>query len=153
MPKTKLGQWSGVLLAVFLVSLITSIICLDVLGFRRGSIEILIPAIFTGIAGIATFVTGTVSLFKFKDRSLLVILATIIGLLTFLVILMELSQLIVSHPSFQAKSKNSCLKPSPSSVSFTVIFSIFSNLFFASMSKLRYRFIRSLRSPIVLNAF
>ena len=95
MPKTKLGKWSGALLAVFLVSFTASAIFLDVLGFKRGSIELLAPAIFSGIAGIAAFVTGTVSLFKFKDRSLLVILATIIGLLAFIVILMELSELIL----------------------------------------------------------
>jgi len=81
MPKTKLGKWAGVLLAVFLVSLLMVYIFLNVIGFRRGSVEILVPGIFMMIAGMATFVTGAVSLFKFKDRSLLVILATISGFL------------------------------------------------------------------------
>ena len=95
MPKTKLGKWSGALLAVFLVSFTASAIFLDVLGFKRGSIELLAPAIFSGIAGIAAFVTGTVSLFKFKDRSLLVILATIIGFFTMLTIVMQTAKLIL----------------------------------------------------------
>ena len=95
MPKTKLGKWSCAFLVVFLVSFAAAAIFLDVLGFKRGSIELLAPAIFSGIAGIAAFVTGAVSLFKFKDRSLLVILATIIGFLAFLVILVQLSDRIL----------------------------------------------------------
>jgi len=95
MPKTKLGKWSGALFVVFLVSLIASFIFLHVLGFRRGSIELLTPAIFTGIAGIATFVTGAVSLFKFKDRSLLVKLATIFGFFAMLTIVMQTAKLIL----------------------------------------------------------
>jgi hypothetical protein len=66
----------------------------EVLGFKRGSVEILVPAIFTGIAGIATFVTGAVSLLKLKDRSIIVIIATISGFLAFLVIVMELMERI-----------------------------------------------------------
>lgn len=95
MPKTKLGKWAGVLLALFLVSLLIVYILLNVIGVRRGSVEILVPGIFMMIAGIATFVTGAVSLFKFKDRSLLVILATIFGFLAFLIFVMELVEVIL----------------------------------------------------------
>ncbi len=95
MPKTKLGKWAGALLAVFLISLITSYIFLNVIGFRRGSAEILVPAIFMMIAGIAAFVTGAISLFKFKDRSFLVILATIFGFFAILIVVMELVEFIL----------------------------------------------------------
>ena len=90
MPKTKLGKWACVLLIVFLVSLIALIIFLNVLGFKRGSVELVVPGIFMTISGLATFVTGAISLFKFKDRSLLVIIATIFGFLAFLRFVMEL---------------------------------------------------------------
>lgn len=90
MPKTKLGKWACVLLIVFVVSLIALMIFLNVLGFKRGSIELVVPGIFMTISGLATFVTGAISLFKFKDRSLLVIIATIFGFLAFLRFVMEL---------------------------------------------------------------
>lgn len=90
MPKTKLGKWACVLLIVFLVSLIALIIFLNVLGFKRGSVELVVPGIFMTISGLATFVTGAISLLKFKDRSLLVIIATIFGFLAFLRFVMEL---------------------------------------------------------------
>ncbi len=93
MPKTKLGKWAVALLVVFFVSLLIVLIFLNVIGFRRGSVETLVPAIFMMIAGMATFVTGAVSLFKFKDRSLLVILATIFGFIAFLLVVMELVEL------------------------------------------------------------
>lgn len=90
MPKTKLGKWACVLLIVFLVSLIALIIFLNVLGFKRGSVELVVPGIFMTISGLAAFVTGAISLFMFKDRSLLVIIATIFGFLAFLRFVMEL---------------------------------------------------------------
>ncbi|MCK5055429.1 MAG: hypothetical protein KAT34_02155 [Candidatus Aminicenantes bacterium] len=94
MPKTKLGKWAGVLLALFLISLLLLNIFLNIISVRRGSVEIIVLGIFMMIAGIATFGTGAVSLFKFKDRSLLVILATIFGFLAFLLFLMELVEFI-----------------------------------------------------------
>lgn len=90
MPKTKLGKWACVLLIIFLVSIIALIIFLNVLGFKRGSVELVVPGIFMTIIGLATFVTGAISLFKFKDRSLLVIIATIFGFLAFLRFVMVL---------------------------------------------------------------
>ncbi len=47
------------------------------------------------IAGIATFVTGVVSLTKFKDRSFVVILAVIFGSLAILIIIMEAAEGII----------------------------------------------------------
>lgn len=95
MPKTKLGKWAVALLAVFLVSLVIVSISISVIGFKRGSIEAIALGIFMVIAGMATFVTGAVSLFRLKDRSFLVILATFIGFLAFLLFVMEFVELII----------------------------------------------------------
>ena len=95
MPKTKLGKWAVALLAVFLISLYLVSISISVIGFRRGSIEAIALGSFMVIAGMATFVTGAVSLFKFRDRSLLVIVATLFGFLAFLIVVMELVEAIL----------------------------------------------------------
>ena len=95
MPKTKLGKWAVALMVVFLVSLITLLIFLNVIGLRRGSVEVVLPGVLMAIAGVATFVAGAVSLFKLKDRSFLVILATFLGFLAFLLVVMELVEVIV----------------------------------------------------------
>ncbi|MBE3045948.1 hypothetical protein IMZ48_26100 [Candidatus Bathyarchaeota archaeon] len=89
MPKTKLGKWAGGLLAVFFVLIIALILGLKLLGILPGTPLIRIVGICAMIAGIATFVTGAVSLIKFKDRSFVVILATIIGIIAMLFVVME----------------------------------------------------------------
>jgi hypothetical protein len=94
MPKTKLGKWAGALLAVFLVSLIALLIFIHVIGLRRGSVEVWIAGLLMEISGMATFVTGAVSLFKFKDRSLIVILATIFGFFAILIVSMMLVDIL-----------------------------------------------------------
>lgn len=95
MPKTKMGKWAVVLMVVFLVSLITLLIFLNVIGLRRGSVEVVLPGVLMAIAGVATFVAGAGSLFKLKDHSFLVILATFLGFLAFLLVVMELVEVIV----------------------------------------------------------
>jgi hypothetical protein len=49
------------------------------------------------IAGIATFITGMMSLYKLKDRSFVVILAIIFGFLAVLIIVMEVVEGIVDR--------------------------------------------------------
>jgi hypothetical protein len=89
MPKTKLGKWAGGLSAVFLLFLIALILEKNLLGILPGTPLARIVGICAMIAGIATFVTGAVSLIKFKDRSFVVILATIIGIIAMLFVVME----------------------------------------------------------------
>jgi hypothetical protein len=89
MPKTKLGKWAGGLLAVFLLLLIALILGMKLLGILPGTLLARIVGICMMIAGIATFVTAVVSLVKFKDRSFVVILATIIGIIAMLAVVME----------------------------------------------------------------
>lgn len=88
-PKTKLGKWAGGLLIVFLVFLIALIFGRNVMRIQPGTPLIVTVGICMMIAGIATFVTGTVSLIKFKDRSFVVILAVIFGFLAILIFIME----------------------------------------------------------------
>ena len=89
MPKTKLGKWAGGLLAVFLPFFIALILGRNLVGLQPGTPLILIVGICAMIAGIGAFVIGAVSLFKFKDRSSLVILAVAFGSIAILWFIME----------------------------------------------------------------
>jgi hypothetical protein len=95
MPKTKLGKWAGGLLAVFLVFFIALILGRNLLRIQPGTPLIVIVGICAMVAGIAAFVAGTVSLIKFKDRSFVVILATIFGSLAILIFIMEVVEGII----------------------------------------------------------
>ena len=98
MPKTKLGKWAGGLSAVFLVFFIALILGRNLAGFQPGTPLKVIVGICAMIAGIATFVTAVVSLVKFKDRSVVVILVTIIGIIAMLFVVMEVvERLTYSH--------------------------------------------------------
>ena len=98
MPKTILGKWAGGLLAVFLVFFIAFILGRNLFGIQPGTPLIVIVGICAMIAGIAAFVTGAVSLIKFKDRSFVVMLATIIGIIAMLIVVMEVvERLTYSH--------------------------------------------------------
>jgi len=94
-PKTKLGKWAGGLLAVFLVFFIALIIGRNVARLQPGTPLIAIVGICMMIAGIATFVTGIMSLFKLKDRSFVVILAIIFGSFAIFIIVMEVVENIM----------------------------------------------------------
>ena len=100
MPKTKLGRWAGVLMAVFLVFFIALILGRNLLRILPGTPLILIVGICAMIAGIAAFVCGVVSLIKFKDRSFVVILATIFGSIAILIIIMEVVEGIIWRSTY-----------------------------------------------------
>ena len=96
MPKTRLGKWAGVFMALFLVFLIALILERRLLGSPPGSLPMRITGTCMMIAAIATFISGAVSLIKFKDRSFVVIMATILGFLAALMTIIEVVEL-VSH--------------------------------------------------------
>ena len=96
MPKTRLGMWAGVFMALFLVSLIALILEAHLLGSPPGSLPMRITGTLLMIAAMATFVSGAISLIKFKDRSFVVILATILGFFAALMTIMEIVEL-ASH--------------------------------------------------------
>lgn len=100
MPKTKLGKWAGGLIAACLLFFL--IVILLVLSGQKPrdpiNLYLAIPGICAGISGTAAFFTGVVSMIKFRERSILVILATIIGFIVMLIVVMEVVEgLTYSH--------------------------------------------------------
>lgn len=86
-PKTRLGRWSAGLNIFFLAAIIISIILVKVLGvlsFGDHWWDVTVPITFS--ASIIGFITGIIAVTKNKERSLLVYLSILIGLLTILFI-------------------------------------------------------------------
>jgi len=87
MPKTRLGKWSVWLNVFFMIVIITSIILVNVLGilsYNDHWWDVTVPLVFS--ASIAAFVIGIIAVRKNKERSVLVYLSILIGLLTILFI-------------------------------------------------------------------
>jgi hypothetical protein len=86
LPKTSLGWWSvGLAIPVFLLFTYPFLI-------RLGRVVSFIGAYFNFafiISGIAAFVIGLISIIRNKERSILVFLATLIGLFALLFLLGE----------------------------------------------------------------
>lgn len=85
MPKTKIGKWSVGLLIAFIVFLVIGNIIVAS-GQEGGdtifdNLYISIPMILAALCAIAALITGLVSIIKNKERSVLVIIATLIGLI------------------------------------------------------------------------
>ena len=86
-PKTKLGKWSVGLNMFFLIVVVISIILVKVLGilnFDDHWWDVTVPIIFS--ASIIGFILGIIAIIKNKERSLLVYISVIIGLLAILFI-------------------------------------------------------------------
>ena len=86
-PETKLGKWSVWLNTFFLIVIAISVFLvngLGILSYDDHWWDITVPIVFS--ASIATFVIGIIAVGKNKDRSVLVYLSILIGLLTILFI-------------------------------------------------------------------
>ena len=83
MPKTKLGQWTVGLIAVFFLSIL-SVIIFSRPGHRPGKLYLIIATTCMMISGSAAFVAAAISLFRSKDRSFKVLIAFFLGLFSFL---------------------------------------------------------------------
>lgn len=79
---------------MFLIALILG---RNVARIQPGTPLIVMVGVCMMIAGIATFITGMMSLYKLKDRSFVVILAIIFGFLAVLIIVMEVVEGIVDR--------------------------------------------------------
>lgn len=100
MPKTRLGRWAGGLAAAFVALVLFSVLTIGRQNMAgvEGGVSWLQPGepvaiglgTFMLATGLASFVAGLVSLIKLKDRSIVVILAVIVGLLAVLILVMEL---------------------------------------------------------------
>lgn len=82
-PTTKLGKWSAGLIVGFVVFLLAFYVVVAI-GYRGGDTfwsqpMLTIPILIAAACGISAFVCGVVSFFK-KERSVLVLAATLIGL-------------------------------------------------------------------------
>lgn len=98
MPKTKIGKWTVGFLALFFVSFATLMI-MAATGQQGGdtfmdNLYLGIPGILAAISAITAFITGVISIFKYKDRSIAVIVAAVLG---FIVLFFLAGEFIFPH--------------------------------------------------------
>ena len=94
LPTTRLGRWSCGLIAAFFILLVLVVIIVNVFNQEGGktfldNLFISIPMLSAVTAAIASSITGIISMWKHKERSVLVFTATTIGLLIVLFVLGE----------------------------------------------------------------
>lgn len=97
-PKTYLGKWSVGLIISFFILLGVFFMFIN-LGERGGNtffsnLKLTIPGCLAAISAIASFFTGIISVFKNKERSVLVFLSSILG---FLILLWCLAEVLFPH--------------------------------------------------------
>lgn len=86
-PQTKLGRWSVGLNAFFLITIVISIILVNVLGilsYNGRWWDATVPIL--ALATIVAFILGIIAIIKNKERSIIVYASVIIGLLAILFI-------------------------------------------------------------------
>lgn len=93
MPKTKYGKWSVGLILCCILFLTTFFLVIKT-GYRGGDTFfsnplLALPISISAICGIMSFVTGVISIFKQKERNILVILSTLLGLFVLYFVLGE----------------------------------------------------------------
>jgi len=89
-PETKLGNWSVGLNIFFLIVIIISVTLVNVFGilsYDNHWWDVTVPIAF--LIEMTAFFTGIISVIKNKERSVLVYLSVVIGLLTILFILLH----------------------------------------------------------------
>ena len=85
MPKTQSGKWSVKLIFGFFVFF--GLFWLMIKAGQRGgmgffdNLYLTIPALLAAFSGIGAFLTGIISIFKFKERAIVVFVSTLIGAL------------------------------------------------------------------------
>jgi len=94
LPTTRLGKWSCGLIMTFFLLLVLVVIIVNVFNQEGGktffdNLFISIPMLSAVTAAIAASITGIISMWKHKERSVLVFLATAIGFLVLFFVLGE----------------------------------------------------------------
>jgi len=93
-PKTRLGRWSAWLIVAFIVFF--GLFYLFVASGQRGgatffsNLFLTVPVVIAAISGIAAFFTGIIGVIKDRERSFLVYLSILIGLIILLYCLAEI---------------------------------------------------------------
>jgi len=97
-PKTQWGKWSAGLFGGFILFFLLMNL-LVALGQEGGetffdNLALSIPGILGAICGVSAFFSGIYSIFKHRERSLLVFLASFIG---FLITFFVLGEITIPH--------------------------------------------------------
>jgi hypothetical protein len=97
-PKTTLGKWSAGLIIAF-IAFIVAFYFLIVSGQRGGetffsNLALAVPMLIAGISGASAFFTGLTGIITSRERSIVVYLATLTGLL---VLIFGLAEIIFPH--------------------------------------------------------
>ncbi len=95
LPKTVLGKWAiGLILAFFLFLIIgMTVVATGQIGGNTifDNLYISIPMLSAGICAIASFITGIISIIWKKERSILIFISSIIGLVILWFVIGEIS--------------------------------------------------------------
>jgi len=86
--KTTAGKWAGILTLIFIALMIIKLSALAML------IRLPLPTPFLAIIGVIGFLLGIISVVKNKDRSILTLLAILIGLL---IIIWTAAEIVFPH--------------------------------------------------------
>jgi hypothetical protein len=99
LPTTTLGKWTvGLIISLILFFLLA--IAIIILAHQTGGETftaknyIAIPMLLVVMSGVSAFITGLIAILKYKERTLLVFLATFIGLN---VLIFLLGEFLVPH--------------------------------------------------------
>ena len=97
-PKSTMGKWStGLIIALLLFFAVFLILVAS--GQRGGdtffsNLTLTIPMLLAGVSGVSALVTGIIGIVKSRERSVLVFLATAIGLF---VLVFTLGEILFPH--------------------------------------------------------
>lgn len=94
MFKTDFGKLSAVLIALFFSFMVVFFYFVE-LGYRGGdtffsNLYLTIPFLLAVVCAVSSLFVGVISVFKFKERNVLVYLCILIGLFVFWFVLMEI---------------------------------------------------------------
>jgi hypothetical protein len=94
LPTTTLGKWSTGL-GISLIGFFILSFAIIILGHQTGgetfldNLYIAVPMFLAGLSGIGALITGVICIFKYKERSVLVFLASAVGLFVLFIVLGE----------------------------------------------------------------
>lgn len=91
MPTTRPGRWAGILATVFFVLLVDVVYSLNFGGVEPGTTAARNSGSLMVLSGIAAGAVGAGSWIKLKDRSIVVILAMVAGVLAILILAMNMT--------------------------------------------------------------